>query len=120
LNFLDEKIEMVERETAPDLELDGKEVEIQSLHSSSESSNHDRKRNVEKEGDVDVEKGRGGEKDEGEMRREENIGKESKGNGLRLKSVISRVSMRSTVKDPGPPPDGGWRAWSQGVFVFFS
>ena len=31
-------------------------------------------------------------------------------------NVVTRTSTRSTTwRDPGPPPDGGWLAWSQGV-----
>lgn len=29
-----------------------------------------------------------------------------------LDRVVSRVTSRSSI-DPGPPPDGGWLAWSQ-------
>ena len=31
-----------------------------------------------------------------------------------LGTVLSRISTRASCKDPGPPPDGGWVAWTQG------
>ncbi|KAK7227149.1 hypothetical protein V2G26_015152 [Clonostachys chloroleuca] len=33
--------------------------------------------------------------------------------------VLSRITSRSTTIDPGPPPDGGWTAWSQCIAVHF-
>jgi hypothetical protein len=30
--------------------------------------------------------------------------------------VLSRLTSRSSV-DPGPPPDGGWLAWSQCKYI---
>lgn len=43
-------------------------------------------------------------------------GKDSKG----LAAVLSRMSTKSSWKDPGPPPDGGTKAWMQGVYYFSS
>ena len=34
------------------------------------------------------------------------------------KDAITRTSTKSSWKDPGPPPDGGWIGWSQGVWDF--
>lgn len=31
-----------------------------------------------------------------------------------LGKILTRLSMKSAWKDPGPPPDGGWNAWVQG------
>lgn len=31
-----------------------------------------------------------------------------------IKKVLSKISTKSSWKDPGPPPDGGRRAWTQG------
>lgn len=34
--------------------------------------------------------------------------------GSVLEKVLSKVVSRATVKDPGPPPDGGLKAWLAG------
>jgi len=30
---------------------------------------------------------------------------------------VTRTSTKSSWKDPGPPPDGGWGAWTQGMYI---
>jgi hypothetical protein len=30
---------------------------------------------------------------------------------------VTRTSTKSSWKDPGPPPDGGWSAWTQGMYT---
>jgi hypothetical protein len=35
------------------------------------------------------------------------------------KGPVTRTSTKSSWKDPGPPPDGGLRAWTQGVYPPF-
>jgi hypothetical protein len=30
---------------------------------------------------------------------------------------VTRTSTKSSWKDPGPPPDGGWVGWTQGALV---
>jgi hypothetical protein len=35
------------------------------------------------------------------------------------KGAVTRTSTKSSWKDPGPPPDGGLRAWTQGVYPPF-
>jgi hypothetical protein len=36
--------------------------------------------------------------------------------GMMAKSgPVTRTSTKSSWKDPGPPPDGGWLGWTQGV-----
>lgn len=42
---------------------------------------------------------------------EEDGGEETASQGIATR-VLSRLTSRSSV-DPGPPPDGGWLAWSQ-------
>ena len=37
--------------------------------------------------------------------------------GRGLAGVLSRMSTKSSWKDPGPPPDGGTKAWMQGVYI---
>lgn len=37
------------------------------------------------------------------------------GNTNTLRNALTHTSTKSSWKDPGPPPDGGWRAWSQGI-----
>ena len=32
--------------------------------------------------------------------------------------AVTRTSTKSSWKDPGPPPDGGWIGWTQGVYSF--
>lgn len=32
------------------------------------------------------------------------------------KGPVTRMSTKSSARDPGPPPDGGWTAWSQGTY----
>ena len=107
---------------AHNLDLEDKTSQIQSLHSSSRSPNHDRIDDTEKGWVKDEEMARPRDEEvadeEVNEARKEDEGK-VKGQGLGLMSVISRVSMRSTaITNPGPPPDGGWRAWSQGAFNF--
>jgi hypothetical protein len=29
---------------------------------------------------------------------------------------VTRISTKSSERDPGPPPDGGWTAWTQGTY----
>lgn len=29
--------------------------------------------------------------------------------------IVTRTSTKSSWKDPGPPPDGGWSGWTQGM-----
>jgi len=36
--------------------------------------------------------------------------------GRGLVGVLTRMSTKSSWKDPGPPPDGGTKAWMQGVY----
>lgn len=93
-----------------------KGVEIQSIHSTSRSSS--RQDDIE-EGDVEKglrqERKADVEDDSRQVRcGEEDMVKEGKGKGL--KAIISRVSTRGSWKDPGPPPDGGWNAWTQSMF----
>ena len=38
------------------------------------------------------------------------------GRGVLSKTLSKVVSRASTKSTPGPPPDGGWLAWSQGTF----
>lgn len=40
---------------------------------------------------------------------------EGKGKGSGLANVLSRISTRTSIKDPGPPPDGGMVGWTQGA-----
>lgn len=43
---------------------------------------------------------------------DEDNGNDAMANGSIAGRVLSRLTSRSSV-DPRPPPDGGWRAWSQ-------
>jgi hypothetical protein len=38
--------------------------------------------------------------------------------GCAKEGAVTRTSTKSSVNDPGPPPDGGWIGWSQGAYVF--
>lgn len=100
------------------MENDGfdKDVEIQSTHPSCLSSDHCREGRVKEE--MDVEKGDERAEDIAieSMREEDRGGEKVQG----LKDILSRVSTRASCKDHGPPPDGGWSGWSQGVFSSFS
>jgi len=81
--------------------------EIQSLHSSTSTSSHQ---------DVDVEKqDTDEESDRIELESTTSVrGAGSvKGKGV-LGKVMSRISTKSSWKDPGPPPDGGVVGWTQG------
>ena len=75
--------------------------------------------------DTDVEEGTGGsnEKDDIERypagltalesREREEHGAGGKGTGVA--GILSRISTRTSVKDLGPPPDGGLVGWTQGA-----
>ena len=94
--------------TSPSAESFEKDVEIQSLHSSSESLHELDDEKIEKKGrdEEEVEEGEGG-------------GKEEEGRGaLGLVARLTRSSTKSSWKDPGPPPDGGLSGWTQGVWIF--
>ncbi|KAL9004944.1 MAG: hypothetical protein Q9188_002263 [Gyalolechia gomerana] len=39
----------------------------------------------------------------------------SKDSGAGLDRIISRIASRSSARDPGPPPDGGFEAWTQAL-----
>jgi hypothetical protein len=47
---------------------------------------------------------------------EEEGGEETASQGIATR-VLSRLTSRSSV-DPGPPPDGGWLAWSQCILKY--
>lgn len=40
------------------------------------------------------------------------------GEGKRGGGVVTRTSTKSSWKDPGPPPDGGWSGWTQSMFSY--
>jgi hypothetical protein len=83
-----------------------KDLEVQSLHSSStDIEDSDKFRDEEKRGSL-----REGDDIEAypvvdETREEEN--RQNDG-------AVTRTSTKSSWKDPGPPPDGGRKAWIQG------
>lgn len=97
-----------------------KDVEIHSLHSPSSTTIHSQ------DGERDVEKGDVGsvpETQDIEEYPESNVcyGEEGdrKRKGRNLTNVISRIGTKSSWKDPGPPPDGGWSGWTQGMLTLF-
>jgi hypothetical protein len=90
-------------------ELDiNKDLEIEEPHSSSSSSHSEDlekgPRDVTERGDIEVLQFDGN-----DVMRDEESGK---------KDAITRTSTKSSWRDPGPPPDGGWVGWSQGVWDF--
>jgi len=94
------------------------EKEIRSIHSSTSTSmDHDYDMDVD--ADADVEKlGSDGESIRIETESTTSVRAPGTGNGKGkgvMGKVMSRISTRSSWKDPGPPPDGGWAAWTQGV-----
>jgi hypothetical protein len=80
-----------------------KELEIRSHTQSSESL--DRRHDMDKE-----EKGEEAEVDEKDPHGDGYGGKENA-----LETGVTRISTKSSWKDPGPPPDGGWKGWIQGM-----
>jgi hypothetical protein len=38
-------------------------------------------------------------------------------NGNGKAGSVTRTSTKSSWKDPGPPPDGGWSGWTQGMVL---
>ena len=42
-----------------------------------------------------------------------------RGEGSVLGTGVTKTSTKSSWKDPGPPPDGGLVAWTQGAFRLF-
>jgi hypothetical protein len=83
-----------------------KDLEVQSMHSSSTDIEDDDKFRDEEKGGVQREE------DDieaypvvDETREEENRQKDG---------AVTRTSTKSSWKDPGPPPDGGRKAWIQG------
>ncbi|KAG9247481.1 major facilitator superfamily domain-containing protein [Calycina marina] len=100
---------MVEENELASLDLD---KDIQSIHSNSSTSSH---HNV----DIDIEKqdeSRGSEDAiaiEPTTTRRTGVSAGEKGV---VSKVISRISTKSSWIDPGPPPNGGLKAWMQ---VFF-
>jgi hypothetical protein len=83
-----------------------KDLEVQSVHfSSTDIEDNDKFRDDEKGGPL-----REGDDIEtypvvNETREEENRQKDG---------AVTRTSTKSSWKDPGPPPDGGRKAWIQG------
>jgi len=64
----------------------------------------------------DLESGnRGARCDGGNVEGKEDVGL---GLGLGVLGRITKTSTKSSWKDPGPPPDGGWSGWMQGVLNF--
>jgi len=50
----------------------------------------------------------------GEMKRDEDSG-----DGCGAGGVMQRIRTNKSWKDPGPPPDGGLLAWTQGLWAPF-
>lgn len=42
------------------------------------------------------------------------------GEGRTKEGTVTRTRTKSSLKDPGPPPDGGREAWIQGSYLNFS
>ena len=87
------------------------DTEIQSIHSSTSTSSHD---NV----DVEKQESDDGESDRIELGATKSVRDPGMEKGV-IGKVLSRVSTKSSWKDPGPPPDGGWGAWAQGSWTPF-
>jgi hypothetical protein len=113
-----------------------KEIEMQSLHSSSSSSHHtSHDRHAAGEIDDDVELGRKNSMTEkgdieaypdavNDPMNEEYSGGDKRGeegkSNRKILNVLSRISTKSSWKDPGPPPDGGWSGWTQGTYFLLA
>ena len=88
-----------------------KDIEIQSSETGSKQIN---------DTETDIEDGRiviEGEKDEAQVESIRGIGRElgtENWNGGKGGGLATRISTKSSWKDPGPPPDGGWSGWTQG------
>jgi len=81
-----------------------KDIEIQSVHSSSTDIEDDENRKEKAQGilsEDDIEAYPVVEETQDEKQRRE-------------KGAVTRTSTKSSWKDPGPPPDGGREAWIQG------
>jgi hypothetical protein len=85
-----------------------KDVEIQSIHSSSHSDSirdeeyERRVMTMTEKGDIEAYPGGVNEPQNEEWN----------GSGI---GPMARASTKSSWKDPGPPPDGGWSGWTQGM-----
>ena len=86
-----------------------KDIEIQSVHSSSTDIEDDEIRREEKRKGIlseeDIEVYPVVDETQGEKRRGE-------------EGAVTRTSTKSSWKDPGPPPDGGREAWIQGLLPY--
>ena len=96
-----------------------KDVEIQSLHSHSYGDDGhavgDAREAVTRPRKVDIEAC-----PDGVDVLQSNKWNISGGHGILAGNVkegaVTRTSTKSSWKDPGPPPDGGWVGWTQGLF----
>jgi hypothetical protein len=85
-----------------------KDVEIQTIHSESDDN------------------GEGGEESSGKdekflsMTAKGDIEAYPVGSNEGKEAPVTRTSTKSSWKDPGPPPDGGAGAWTQGKFIDIS
>ena len=86
-----------------------KDIEIQSVHSSSTD--------IEDDG-IREEKNENGGLTEEEDIEAYPVFNETQDEEQRQKDgAVTRTSTKSSWKDPGPPPDGGREAWIQGPFT---
>ena len=81
-----------------------KDIEIQSVHSSSTEQDDDAIKSGENEGVMKEKEDIEAYAQDPEIR----IGEKGK------EGAVTRTSTKSSWKDPGPPPDGGKEAWIQG------
>jgi hypothetical protein len=111
-------MEKIEEELERNLETRGldKDLEIQSIHSSSTDIETEDKETIRHD-----RRGKGGvlnEKDDIEAFPTVVNGMQDE-NGKEKGEAMTRTSTKSSWKDPGPPPDGGREAWIQGGYFHF-
>jgi hypothetical protein len=102
---------MVEQAQTPSSASSNKEIEITSNTRSSGS--------LERSRDHDIDKEEKGEELDIEAEEDEIDENDPHGDGYGGKENVmgtaaTRSSTKSSWKDPGPPPDGGWSGWTQG------
>lgn len=88
-----------------------KDLEIQSHTPYSNSPHHQTDIDKEEKGEkVDIE----AEEEEFDENDPHGDGYGGRGDESALGAGVTRTSTKSSWKDPGPPPDGGWSGWTQG------
>jgi hypothetical protein len=99
----------IKSNNASTLDAFDKDAEIQTVGSDSQ----DLEKQDDEERDTDIEAG----SNEPQQQIWSAISHRNNHIGPEELDAVTRTSTKSSWKDPGPPPDGGWEGWTQGELL---